>query len=106
MFSRLVWESDPREQPKDLALLVAHRSARIPALLCLRVVQTSSTTLVLLQMVPMLKVLVTMFFSIAGCLFLLSHTEAQVQNGMRDEQTWPLCFSSSHILFASTVAYV
>lgn len=42
MLSRLVWESDPREHPKDFAPLVAHKSARIPALLCLRAVEKSS----------------------------------------------------------------
>lgn len=39
MFSRLVWNSD---LPGDFALLVAHKSARIPALLCLRAVEKSS----------------------------------------------------------------
>lgn len=74
MFSRLIWESDPREHPKDFALLVAHKSARIPALLCLRALQALSEALVPLQIAPMLKVRVTVFLSITECLSVSLHT--------------------------------
>lgn len=74
MFSRLDWESDPREQPKDFALLVAHKSARIPALLCLRAVEKSSEALVPLQIAPILNVRVTVSLYMSECLPLSLHT--------------------------------
>lgn len=52
MFS---WES------KDFAVPVAHESAWIPALLCLRPVGKSSEALLPLQIAPMVNVLVTGF---------------------------------------------
>lgn len=78
MFSLLVWKSDPREHPRDFALLVAHKSARIPALLCLRAAEKSSETLLPLQMAPMLNARVTVFLSITECLSLSFHTVSVV----------------------------
>lgn len=62
MFSRLACESV--EHPKDFVLLAAHSRPRIPALLCLLVVEKSSGDLFPPQIAPKLKVLVTSCLSI------------------------------------------
>lgn len=52
MLSLLEWQSDPKELPRERALEVAHKSARIPAQL----------GFALLPIVPMLMVRVTVIF--------------------------------------------
>lgn len=81
--SLLVCESDPREQPKDFALLVAQRSARMPALLCLRAVEKSSESLLLLLIVPMLNVRVTVSLSMFLRVVLSAPEACEVKTDLR-----------------------
>lgn len=61
-FSRLVWEPDDL---KEAALPVAHKRARIPALLCLRAVDNPSGALAPPVIAPMLNVRVTELLSMS-----------------------------------------